>query len=410
MRQIKIMGLCLVAVFALAAVAVSSASAQEPEWAGCVAQKHGNFTEEKCATVAEKHGAPDHKGHYEVLVGTCMPQKHGNYTEEKCETVATKHGVPDHKGHYEKAPQDKFTAAGGAGVLGVREYTCLSETGEFYNEEEEAWEGINENSREQLPREDCEHNGPGSRRYEEGETDNGYEATDYAHVECENEHATGEATGMSEVANVSVRFKGCQTAGIPVTTPGLGLQVGEIQVNPLKGRLGYINKSAHEVGVLLEPATAGGYFTEFEVEGLATIWRVGVGNPATAGSFYEENNAPVVPAGNDGTGNDGIVSPISPVNTMTRTFTQNYRAEEVPYPCNDPTCGTKNPGEYGADLTIPSHFEGGPLEELEVYYERYTECDNEPKFAGCRKDEWSPGGEEITNVNTLASGYAEIKG
>ena len=39
----------------------------EPEWAGCVAQKHGNFTEEKCATVAEKHGVPDHKGHYELV-------------------------------------------------------------------------------------------------------------------------------------------------------------------------------------------------------------------------------------------------------------------------------------------------------------------------------------------------------
>ena len=46
-----------------------------------------------------------------------LAQKHGNYTEAKCETVATKHGVPDHKGHYEKAPQDKFKGEGGAGIL-----------------------------------------------------------------------------------------------------------------------------------------------------------------------------------------------------------------------------------------------------------------------------------------------------
>ena len=60
-----------------------------------------------------------------------------------------------------------------------------------------------------------------------------------------------------------MRFKGCTFAGDPATTHGLS--AGEIQVNALKGRLGYINKVGHEVGVILEPTTAGGAFAEFEV-------------------------------------------------------------------------------------------------------------------------------------------------
>ncbi len=127
MRHVKIMGLCLVAVFALVAVAASSASATAPEWGRCMAQKHGNYTEGNCKTVAEKHGVPDHKGHFEWLGGAdakCYAMKHGNYTESGCNTVATKHGVPDHKGHYEKTSGNKFTGSAGAGVLTSRAFTC----------------------------------------------------------------------------------------------------------------------------------------------------------------------------------------------------------------------------------------------------------------------------------------------
>jgi hypothetical protein len=38
--------------------------------ATCVAQKHGNFTEAGCKTVAEKKGKPDHKGTYEKACST----------------------------------------------------------------------------------------------------------------------------------------------------------------------------------------------------------------------------------------------------------------------------------------------------------------------------------------------------
>ena len=127
MKHVKLIGLCLLAVFALAAVAASAAQAEGPEWAGCVKwEAKGNFTDEKCETVATKlkKGAPvpDHKGAYEVesgLAPTCVAQKDGNYTESKCETVAgkTKKGVftPDHKGKYEKAAQDKLPAKAASG-------------------------------------------------------------------------------------------------------------------------------------------------------------------------------------------------------------------------------------------------------------------------------------------------------
>ncbi len=382
-KHVKLIGLCLVAVFALVAVAASSAAAAEPEWAGCVklAKAKGNFTEEKCQTVATKlkkgKAEPDHKGAYEVesgLAATCVAQKDGNYTESQCETVAgkTKKGVftPDHKGKYEKATQDKFSGEGGAGVLSLGETSCVS----------------NESSI-RKPRQDCteamEGNGDGK-------------------LYCTSEHNTGEATGMNEVTNVSVRFKGCEFFGLPSQTPGL--PAGEIQVNQLKGRLGYINKANHEVGVLLEPAAAGGSFASVEVlngDGLITV---GVGN-ATEGSFYEAKGTPGTP-----NGGDGIISPITPVNTMTRTFTQEYRVKVTTEECAEkpewePNCGDpeyygKNE-EYTQSENTPNHFEGGPLKTLEGWLEFPAE-----KVSGM----WNSAGEEITNVNTVSSGYAEIKG
>ena len=218
-------------------------------------------------------------------------------------------------------------------------------------------------------------------------------------VECSSEQASGEAVGSDEVANVSVLFKGCTFFGDPATTKGLA--AGEIQVNLLKGRLGYINKAKHEVGVLLEPATSGGLFAEFEVSEGQVLFKVGEGN-ATEGAFYEET--PGSP-----TGNDAVISPITPVNQMTHTFTQDYRVEEIkPYEavsCHiSHTCPRGTTGEFGAPnadyLNIPNHFEGGPQDSLEFV----TEASSEPEGSS-----WSPAGQEITNVNTV-EGNAEIKG
>ncbi len=363
------LGLCLVAVFALAAVAAAgSASAAEPEWGHCIAQKHGNYTEGNCQTVATKHGVPSHKGGYEWLGGggaSCYAMKHGNYADSGCTTVATKHGLPDHKGHYEKTGGGHFTGVGGAGLLTAETYGCHTNTEEYI----------------QAPAEDCNgHLGSSG-------PPNGYAHEGVESVECTGEHASGEATGGKEVANISVRFEGCTLFGFPAQT--LGEPSGEIQVNPMKGQIGYINKATHEVGVLLEPVTTGGEFAEFEALGIVYV-HVGEGN-ATQGSFYEETG-PGVPSGHD-----GVISPITPVNLMTHTFTQNYRVEEFNQPCHV-NCYAS---EDHANRNIPSHFEGGQLEALEMVSENREE---EP-YA---RTEWSPAGQEITNVNTV-EGEAEIK-
>ena len=70
MKRTRIVGLCLaaaLAVVAFSAMAASSASAGTYYW--CTAQKHGNFTESGCKTVAEKKGKPDHKGGFELSSG-----------------------------------------------------------------------------------------------------------------------------------------------------------------------------------------------------------------------------------------------------------------------------------------------------------------------------------------------------
>ncbi len=399
MRHLKLIGLCLVAVFALAAVAATaSASAAEPEWGACVPAKKGHYEDSNCAKekFTEKKGVKKYSGKYEWKAGApatteCVAKKHGNYLTSACNTEKEKKGVPEeHKGKYEKIGA-KFTAAGGAGVLTTDFTSCVLG----------AYEGL-------APREDCENEADGKRGW--------FNTAIKPKVECQSEHATGEAAGSDEVANVSVRFTGCTAEGAPATTPGL--PAGEIQTSILKGRLGYINKSATpqpEVGVLLEPASAGGQFAEFEVLGGETFEHVGVGkvtpaqcgdgNRLCSGSYYEETG-PGVP-----TGHDGIISPILPINQMTHTFTQDYRIEKTePYWPNDcqqhggpDKCVDFFGGAEPANFkNIPSHFEGGPLEALEVWN---VEAGEEPLSGS----DWESGGEEITNVNTV-EGEAEIKG
>jgi hypothetical protein len=370
MRHVRMLGLCLVAAFAFAAVAAAgSASAAEPEWGACVEQKHGHYTDANCQTeAASKKGV--YKGKYEWKSGApvsteCVAKKKGDYLTSACNTEKEKKGVPEeHKGKFEKLGP-KFSGAGGAGVLTTEFYECQHKTGE----------GEQENIK--APREDCN-------------SGNEFATSAYSTVECTSEHANGNAVGSDEVANIRVLFTGCTAFGVPATSQGL--QAGEIETRTLKGKLGYINKSNHEVGVLLEPTTAGGQFAEFEaLNGLVAIG-VGVGN-STEGAFWEETAAGVP------NGHDGVISPITPVDQMTHTFTQVYKSETGEAPC------TGVGAEHCRDsLTyyrnVPSSFEGGQLEVLEDY-NRHTE--------GTYTTSWSPASQEITNVNT-EEGEAEIKG
>jgi hypothetical protein len=135
MKRTKIVGVCVVAALAmmgLSAMVASSASASTYNW--CRAQKHGNFTESGCKTVAEKKGVPDHKGHYELVpVAACVAQKHGNFTESGCKTVAEKKGKPDHKGGFEISAGRKFTDTTGSAKLatpdlGPNDVECTAST------------------------------------------------------------------------------------------------------------------------------------------------------------------------------------------------------------------------------------------------------------------------------------------
>ena len=81
MRHLRIIGLCLAAVFAIAAVTASTASAKKPEWGKCVAQAGGKYLDGACQTKGKggcfewKKGATlpnvPFTGDNEAAVGSC---------------------------------------------------------------------------------------------------------------------------------------------------------------------------------------------------------------------------------------------------------------------------------------------------------------------------------------------------
>lgn len=341
MKRMSLAGLCLVAVFALSALVASAAQAAEPEWAGCIAKKKGEYTNSSCTTKSAKA----HKGAYEFVAGqaaTCIAQKDGEYASSTCTTKSKK----PHKGKYEVAPAARFTSTGGAGILKSELHDCL--TAEF---------------EEQKRTGDC--------KKEEGHTEN---EPFRANVECKSESSSGEAFGADGLRNIKVLFKGCLALGVLACSNTAHAE--EIEVNTLDGSLGYINKAQHEVGVLLEPKVTDGPFAEFQCEGLNFV--VGAAQPTESSRFYSKLPEPVE-SWYTPNGGDGIISPITPVNTLTDEFKQVY--------------STTEDGE-----NIPDKFENGPLKALEVY------SWNPEGFEGT----WSPAGEEIENTNHLG-GYAEIK-
>jgi hypothetical protein len=300
------LGLCLVAAFAVGAIAATSAFAL-PEWGKCEAKAGGKYSDSNCTKKAK--------------TGT---------------------GTFEFKKGKELAPV-KFTGGnvGSGGVL----ISTLEQCAPF----------------KRIPRSKCEFGEEGIEKLE-------------AAVECESERNTGETFGTNQIRNISVKFHGCKILGsVPCSN---GPEQGEILVNALKGSLGYINKAEKKVGVLLEPAIKHGEFAKFTCAGeegaggLAIV--VGVGNEKE-GAFYKPEKTG---------GYDGIISPITPVNTMTTKFTQVY---------------TVNPATHE---NIPSKFEGKHVDLLESY----VFSAEEPGVSAL----WAAAGEEITNENTEAE-EGEIK-
>lgn len=112
MRRIKMMGLCLVAVFALAGVAVSSASAELPEFQVCAkAEKigktyNGKFNDKNCTSANEKG-----EGKYELK----------NWEAAKKFGVKGKNGVSTLDSYI---PENEATPWTGGTVVGT--VTCKS--------------------------------------------------------------------------------------------------------------------------------------------------------------------------------------------------------------------------------------------------------------------------------------------
>jgi hypothetical protein len=261
--------------------------------------------------------------------GQCFAKTGGKYTNANC-TTKGKGGSFEWRKSSAVAKKG-FTGAGGAGILDTETHlcseTCINDKGGLSKEGEETSAEVHE-----------------------------YNGTKIK-VECTSEHAVGEASGTNDVKNVKVTFNGCIALGqVPCSNTA---NAEEIVTSTLKGELGFINKANNEVGVLLEPAVKKGLFANFACSFLGTD--VGVPQSKQGPPFYEK------------TGNDQIISPVTPVNEMSSSFTQVYSVNEH-------------------DENVPNKFEGKKLSLLEdAIYNAEKPQD---------RTIYSPAGEEITNVNT----------
>ncbi len=335
MRHVRMLGLCLVAAMALAAVAASSALAG-PEWGKCEkVGSGGNYTGKNC-TKSEK----------------AKPKGSGSYEWRKASEVAAKREA---EGKSADVPFSGHSIDGG-GILSTGSNECEGGTDEL----------------KRVTRQACQ------------EAGGVIESNEGLSVYCEEETNTGETVGKNEVANIHVSFKGCTIEG-GAPCKSAGASEGEINTNTLKGKLGWINKGAKEVGVLLEPVAKHGRFAVFTCFGGVIETSVGVGNDKE-GAFYPSSGCigacpGTTPAEEKYGGYDGIISPITPVNQMTNEFTQVFTSTETGAGALDPQ-------------NIPNKFEGKHIDLLEDYVVIHEGLEVEGSVM------WSPASEEVTNVNT----------
>lgn len=100
-------GLCVVAACALAAIGGASTASATAKFGVCVAAKKAVYADSNCKEPAMKKGVPaPTKGKFEFEgAGECYPTKHGNYADNVCSKLAEKKGAPaPGKGKFEKAP------------------------------------------------------------------------------------------------------------------------------------------------------------------------------------------------------------------------------------------------------------------------------------------------------------------
>lgn len=176
MKRLTPVGLCLVAMCVVSAVAVASASAVAPEYGRCekvVKPYNAGFTNSGCTKKSEAK-----TGKYEWYPG---------------------------------AVKLKQTSSGGKGIL--------EEVGKYA-------------------------------------------------VGCSSESSTGEYTSPKEGKNIIVKFKNCISG--PLTCTSGGHEKGELETNPLDGRLVWENEKAGKAAIDLSPAN-GELFIEFNCEGRLSV-------------------------------------------------------------------------------------------------------------------------------------------
>jgi hypothetical protein len=331
-RHVRMLAACLIAAFAVAVVAASSALAG-PQWAKCEkVGSGGKYSDANCSVKAAKSA-----GAYELLKASQVGEKRVKEGKSK--------NIP-FSGHN----------VGSGGVLSTGLRICEEEPGPgslFYK---------------RVTRQTCEEAG--------GEVVAGEE--EGVIIECTSENNTGETAGSTGVQSVHVTFKGCALFGASPCT-GPGLEEGEIKVNELKGKLGYLNKSKKEVGLVLEPTKKKASFASFVCGGLLRT-TVGEGNNKEGAEYTDTGCSGVckgtLPTEEKHGGWDQIISPITPINTSTTEFTQVYKVN------------AKFENE-------PRRLEGKHISLLENWIVNLN-------LAKESRDGtmWQPAGEEITNVNT----------
>jgi hypothetical protein len=294
-------GLCLVAVFAIASIAATSASAL-PEFGKCNEKAGGKYSDSNCTTKASLKSPGTHEWEKENSTWNINQRSfNNNFSQSWTEGVA---------------------------VLSANYMFCYPSA---------------------RPHEPCL---PG---------DEEKSPLGPTKVECKGVRDNGEMvpTNAKKVQNIHVKFEHCVLLG---SAPcGNGGPEGQITTNILKGELGYIKKAApKEVGVLLEPAAKKGLFAAFNCAGFIEV---------SVGGATEAEGPAYPPKG----GGDGIISPITPINTVGSEVTQVYTYNEE------------------TNENIPNKFEGKSLKALESY----TWFSENPKF-GSR---WVKAGESVTVQN-----------
>jgi hypothetical protein len=276
---IRVVGLAVLAALAIAAVAASSASAL-PEFGQCFVQ-------------------PKHEGKYTNSVCTAKAKKvNEKFTGEFEWRKATEL----------EAAKKKLTGTGGAVHLPGLYRACESFT---------------------VRAQKCH----------EGETE---ETIGPLIAQCTSEENQAEISGTNALKNVKVIFRGCEANGFGGKCQSAGATEGEIKLNTLKGKLGFINKKTtpRQVGLVLEAATKKGKIAIYKCNASELSFAIGEGNE-TEGCVYPLTKC----------GGDGVISAITPINVATSEFTQVFTAN----------------AETAEEL--PSKFEGtSPLKQLEGYF------------------------------------------